>query len=435
MIKSTRRDVLHAFGAAAAVATQARPILGANDRVNLAVIGIGGRGTAHVNSYMKLDCHLAALCDVNQAAQERAQALVEKGKGHKAKVYGDMRKVFEDKDVDAVSIATPNHWHALSTIWAVQAGKDVYIEKPVSHNVFESKQMIAAARKYNRIVQAGTQSRSTAHKMKAMELLKDGIIGKVYMAKGICYKRRPSIGHKPDIATPPGIDWSQFLGPAPLRPFNELRFKYNWHWFWDTGNGDIGNQGVHEMDIALWGLGRTTMPKAAVSMGGKYVYDDDQETPNTQMATFDLGDGRQLLFEVRGMVSPGEADLSTRSVNVVGNVFYGEDGFLSVDGDRFSVHKGDKRELVMEGKAERTNIEPHMENFLNAVRSRKREDLNAEVAVNALASNYVHLANISYRVGRSLKWDAARERFAGDTEADAMLTRKYRAPYIVPEKV
>ncbi|MBI3209848.1 MAG: Gfo/Idh/MocA family oxidoreductase [Candidatus Solibacter usitatus] len=432
MENTSRRDTLKAIGAAV-IATQARPILGANDRINLAVIGIGGRGTAHVNEYGKLDCHIAALCDVNQAAQERAVALVQKNNGHAPKVYSDMRKLFDDKDVHAVSIATPNHWHALATIWACQAGKDVYVEKPVCHNIFEGEQMIAAARKYNRMVQAGTQSRSSPHKMQAMKLLREGAIGKIYMAKGLCYKRRPSIGRKPDQPTPPGVDWSLFLGPAPMRAFNENRFKYNWHWFWDTGNGDIGNQGVHEMDVMLWGASVTKFPKSVVSTGGKMVYDDDQETPNTQISTF-THDGLELVFEVRGLVSPEEGPLRARGSNVVGNMFYGSDGYMAVDGAGFWLYKGEKRELAMEGKASRGENAPHMDNYLKAIRSRKREDLNAEVALNVLASDYCHLANISYRVGHSLAWDAQKKKF-NDAAADAMISRKYRAPYIVPEKV
>lgn len=431
---TSRRAALRTIGAAA-ISTQTHRILGANDRINVAVVGIGGRGTGHVNEYMKLDCHMAAVCDVNQAAQERAAALVERVKGHKPKVYGDMRQLFSDKDIDAVSIATPNHWHALATIWACQAGKDVYVEKPVCHNVWEGKKMIEAARKYQRMVQAGTQSRSTAHKIAAMKMLHEGAIGKIYMAKGLCYKRRDSIGRKPDQATPPpGVDWEKFLGPAPLRPFNELRFRYNWHWFWDTGNGDIGNQGVHEMDIALWGMGIKSFPKAAVSTGGKFVYDDDQETPNTQIATFDFGD-RQVMFEVRGIVGPEEGPLKSRGGNVVGNIFYGSDGYLAVDGGGWWLYKGPKRELAAEGKADRGDTSPHMDNFLKAIKSRKVEDLNADVAVNVLASDFCHLANISYRVGRKVTWDPARERFVGDAEADALLTRKYRQPYVVPEKV
>jgi predicted dehydrogenase len=420
---------------ATALSLQTSRILGANDRVEIAVVGVGGRGTGHLNEYAKLpDCRIAGVCDVNQAAQERAVALVERLTGHKPRVFSDMRKLYEDKEIQAVSIATPNHWHALATIWACQAGKDVYVEKPVSHNVWEGRQMIAAARKYNRIVQAGSQSRSIAHKQQAIKLLQEGAIGKIYMAKGLCYKRRPSIGKKPDQPTPPGVDWSLFLGPAPMRAFNENRFKYNWHWFWETGNGDIGNQGVHEMDVALWGLGKTVMPKSAFSSGGKFVYDDDQETPNTQLASFNFGDA-ELVFEVRGLPSPDEGPLKRRGNNTIGNIFYGSDGYLAVDGSGFWLYKGEQHTLAMEGKAQRGDTSPHMDNFLKAVKSRKREDLNAEVAVNVLASNYCHLANISYRVGRKLTWDPAREKFAGDAEADALLTRKYRAPYIVPEKV
>ncbi|MCC6365852.1 MAG: Gfo/Idh/MocA family oxidoreductase [Bryobacterales bacterium] len=431
---TNRRQALRTIGAAA-LSTQTSRILGANDRVNIAVIGVGGRGTAHVNEYSKLECHIAAICDVNQAAQERAVALVERNKGHKPEVFTDMRKLFESKNVDAVSIATPNHWHALAAIWAMQAGKDVYVEKPCCYNPFEGKQMITAARKYNRIVQAGTQSRSMPHMREAMQMLHDGVIGKVYMAKGLCYKRRPSIGHKPDQPTPPGIDWNLFLGPAPLRPFNELRFKYNWHWFWDTGNGDIGNQGVHEMDIALWGLGVNALPKHVVSTGGKFLYKDDQETPNTQIATYDFGDA-EMQFEVRGIPGPDEGPLKRHGFNVVGDIFYGSDGYMATDSAGYWVYKGEKGELAQQGKAEKSDTAPHMENFLGAVRSRKREDLHAEVAVNVLASDCCHLANISYRVGRRLQWDGQRERFVGDAQADALLTRHpYRAPYIVPEKV
>ena len=261
---------------AAAVATAQFPILGANDRINVGQVGIGGRGTAHVNSYSKLDsdCRIAAVCDVNQAARERARALVKKLRGNDPKEYDDMRAMFESKEIDAVSIATPNHWHALATIWACQAGKDVYVEKPASHNLFESRQMVAAARKYKRMVQVGSQSRSIAHKMRAIQLLQEGVIGQVYHARGLCYRRRFSIGHTPDAPVPAGLDWDRFLGPAQWKPYSKNKFAYNWHWFWDTGNGDIGNQGVHEMDICLWGSGPRRMagvgrPRSAASSCGR----------------------------------------------------------------------------------------------------------------------------------------------------------------------
>ena len=273
-------------GAAAAVATSAFPILGANDRVNVAVVGMGGRGRDHVRflSELKDQCNLRGVCDVNQAARERAVAQVEKLTGGKPKQFSDMRALYEDREIDAVSVATPNHWHSLATIWACEAGKDVYTEKPASHNIFEGQQMVAAARRFKRMVQVGSQSRSIAHKKKAMALLAEGVIGEISMARGLCFRRRKSIGHTPDEPAPPGIDWEQFLGPAQMKPYSKNKYAYNWHWFWDTGNGDIGNQGVHEMDICLWGLGRTAWPKTAVSSGGKYVWKDDQETPNMQQA-------------------------------------------------------------------------------------------------------------------------------------------------------
>jgi len=341
-----RRSFLQG-AAVAAVAGSASRILGANDRVNVAVVGLGGRGRAHVTEWAKVPgSRIVALCDVDQASLERGQALAEKATGEKAKGYVEMRKLFEDKDIDAVSMPLPNHWHALATIWACQAGKDVYIEKPACHNVWEGKKMVEAARKYNRMVQIGSQSRTVPMKIRAMQLLKEGVIGKVYLAKGLCYKRRPSIGHKPDGPVPPGVNWDLFLGPAPMRPFNENRFKYNWHWFWDTGNGDIGNQGVHEMDIARWGLG-VAYPKSVVSFGGKYAYDDDQETPNTQYASLDYG-GMQIDFEVRGIFTDGTQAMPRQGRNTVGDLFYGTDGYMSIDDDGFQVYKGEKHEKVMD---------------------------------------------------------------------------------------
>lgn len=433
MPDSTRRTFLQA--GAAVIATQARPILGANDRVNVAVVGLGGRGNNHMDFYLKIpEARVSALCDVNQAALERGQAKVQRISGENPKGYAEMRKLFEDKSVDAVSIATPNHWHALASIWAMQAGKDVYCEKPASHNIFEGNQMIAAARKYGRMCQIGSQSRTIAHKMRAMQLLHEGVIGKVYMAKGLCFKRRKSIGHKADEPTPPGLNWDLFLGPAPMRAYNELRFKYNWHWFWDTGNGDIGNQGVHEMDLLLWGLNKTTLPKTVFSSGGKLVYNDDQETPNTQMVTYDWGDGVVGQFEVRGLLTGSEGGLVKKG-NVVGDLYYGSDGWMALDASGFQVYKGENDEKVMDEKKSDTDTIPHMQNFLAAVKSRKHQDLHAEIEIGVRAAAMCHIANISYRVGRKLTWDEKANKFAGDAEANKMLTRDYRKPYVVPEKV
>lgn len=434
-----RRDFLKTAGVFA-ISGGASRILGANDRVNVGVIGIGGRGTAHMKTWaVTPQVRVTALCDVNQAARERGVALIEQATGSKPQEFIDMRKLFESKDVDAVSMATPNHWHALGTIWGCQSGKDVYVEKPASHNVFEGRKMIEAARKYNRMVQVGSQSRSSPHIKKAMQLLSEGVIGKIYMSKGLCYKRRKSIGHTPDQPVPPGVNWDLFLGPAPMRPFSMNRFRYNWHWFWDTGNGDIGNQGIHQMDIARWGLGRD-LPTAVVSTGGKYVYNDDQEAPNTQIAALDYGDA-ELVFEVRGLMTDGEGSLDPPIGITIGNLFWGSDGYMLVAGGGFKVYKGDSRELVMDEKAERSprgataQPQPHFLNFIDAVRARDHKLLNAEVEIGVRSAVLVHVANISYRLKRRLEFDPTTWKFRGDQEANQMLTRPYRAPYIVPDNV
>ena len=344
-----------------------------------------------------------------------------------------MRELFADKSVDAVSTATPNHWHALTTIWACHAGKDVYCEKPASHNIHEGWRMIDVARKTGRMVQIGSQSRTTAHKMRAIQLLHEGVIGKLYLAKGLCYKRRKSIGRTPETDVPPGINWDLFLGPAPNRRFTMNRFKYNWHWFWDTGNGDLGNQGVHEMDIALWGMGLKTFPKSVVSTGGKFVYDDDQETPNTQHASFQH-DGVEVQFEVRGLMTSGEGPVGVgKSNTAIGNLFYGSEGWMWLGHTGFQVFKGDNSEKVMDEKpaGDSYDTKSHMENFLKAVRSRNHQDLTADIEIGALAAAHCHLANISYRVGRQLEWDAAKKQFVNAPDASRLLTREYRKPYVV----
>ena len=455
--QTTRRFFL---GAATAVA--ATRVWGANDRVNVAIVGLGGRGSNHLNIYSKLpEARVVGLCDVNQAARERAQATLVKNTGEKAKEFEDMREAFADKEVQAVSIATPNHWHALAAIWAMRAGKDVYGEKPACYNIYEGQKMLQVARETNRMLQIGSQHRSTPFKMRAMEAINGGLIGNVYLSKGLCFKRRASIGHKPDSATPPGVNWDLFLGPAPLRPFNELRFKYNWHWFWDTGNGDIGNQGVHEIGIARWGLGDPQFPQSAFAQGGKYAYDDDQETPNTLLASFNYG-AKELVFEVRGLLTgaegspvrraggaPAEGAMAPPSSSaptatipnkgaplniMVGNLFYGTDGWAAMSDQGFQAFKGESNELVADERpehgpgADATAL--HMQNFLAACRSRNYKELHDEIANAYLSASLCHLANISYRVGRKLTLTAG-PKFAGDPEADKMLTRNYRKPYVV----
>jgi predicted dehydrogenase len=450
-LQSTRRQFARV--ATAAIATSQFPILGANDRVNIGIAGLGGRGNDHIGFYGKLnaDCRMAAVCDVNQASRERATARILKEQGYAPKEFGDMRDLFASKDIDAVSLPLPNHWHALATIWACQAGKDVYVEKPASHNIYEGRKMVEAARKYKRMVQVGSQSRTMPHKVEAIQLIRDGAIGKLYMVKGICYRRRFSIGHTPDEPVPPGVDWDKFLGPAPMRPFTKNRFVYNWHWMFDTGNGDVGNQGVHEMDIGLWGLGRDTWPATVMSTGGKYIWQDDQETPNTLLTAYNFGD-MEMTFEVRNLPTPTEA-LAPLRPNYVGNIFFGEKGFIVVDHEGFQQYKSsgsdisgdaalgagagnkEKYEKVKSAGPSGEETTPHMKNFLDAVRSRDYKSLHAEIEIGVRSAAFCHLANASYRVGRMIKLDPKTGQAIGDNEANALLTRVYRKPFVVPEKV
>ena len=429
MPSTTRRSFIQASAFSALSASR---VWGANDRINVAIVGVGGRGQAHIKAYAaRPDVNIYALCDVDQANLERSQAHARQLTGVTPKGFKEMRDVFADKEVQAVSMPLPNHWHALATIWACQAGKDVYVEKPACHDPYEGRQMVAAARRYGRMVQIGSQSRSAPHKIRAVQLLREGVIGKVYLAKGLCFKRRKSIGHTPDEPVPPGVDWDRFRGPAPMIPFSKNHFLYNWHWFWDTGNGDIGNQGVHEMDIARWGLD-VGLPRSVVASGGKYVYQDDQETPNTLLARFDYGD-KELVFEVRGLQTGGEGELATDSNgNVIGNLFYGDEGWMSLDGSGYRIFKGDPAKLIQSEKVKGDTLAEHLANFVSAVRSRKYQDLHADVDIGRISADLCHLANISYRLGgRQLTFDAQKESF-GDAEANRLAHPSYRAPYTIP---
>lgn len=466
--QKTRRFFLGALTAASSTR-----VWGANDKVNVGIVGLGGRGSSHLNTYTGLaEAQVVALCDVNQAAREKAQATLVRKSMEKAAEFEDMRQMFADPKVEAVSIATPNHWHALSAIWAMKAGKDVYGEKPACYNIHEGMRMIQVQRDTKRIMQVGSQHRSLPFKIKAIAALQQGLIGKLYMSKALCYKLRPSIGHTPDSPTPPGVNWDLFLGPAPMRPFNQKRFAYFWHWFWDTGNGDIGNQGVHETGIARWALGDPVWPKTAMAFGGKFGIDDDTETPNTLTAGFSYGN-EQLVIEVRGKMTNGEGVRQARVVTAgpmagpragarpeggpppaapaptqvgpagnplnvgVGNLFYGSDGWAAMSDQGFQAYKGDSSELIMEERPERgrggDSTGLHMQNFLACVKSRQEKDLHDPISNAVPSANLCHLANISYRVGRALKIEAGPiPKFTGDAEAAKMITRpSYRKPYEV----
>lgn len=448
------------FFLGALTAASATRVWGANDKIDVAIVGLGGRGSSHLSIYSQMpDVQVVGLCDVDQAALERAQATLLKNTGTKAKEFSDMREVFANSAIQAVSIATPNHWHALAAIWAMQAGKDVYGEKPACYNIHEGKRMIQVAHETGRMMQVGSQHRSTPYKMRAMQALQGGLIGDIYLAKGLCFKRRASIGHAPDAAVPPGVNWDLFLGPAPERAFNPLRFKYNWHWFWDTGNGDIGNQGVHEIGLCRWALGDPAWPKSAYAQGGKFVYTDDQETPNTLLADYDYG-GREIVFEVRGLLTGGEgipvarrpgapaagavapptsaAPITTvphsgKPLNIlIGNLFYGTEGWAAMSDSGFQAFKGESNEVVMEELPEKGDATAlHMQNFLAACRSRNFKELHDGLDNAVLSAGLCHLANISYRTGRKLNLEEG-PKFADDPEADKYLTRPaYRKPYVV----
>jgi len=460
-------------------------ILGANDRINVAVVGIRGRGGGLINNFANMkNVKVKYLVDVDENLFESRLAEVEKNVGYRPKTAWDMRKVFEDKDIDVVGTATPNHWHALTTIWAAQAGKHVYVEKPSSHNVWEGRKMVEAARKYNVLVQVGFQNRSIINTNRAMKLLHDGKLGKIYMARGLCFKPRPSIGKYPDglmsaeekyrlnLETShyqpaytkeymSKVHYDMWLGPAEKKPFNRNRFHYNWHWHWDYGNGDTGNQGPHQFDVGRWGLNKNEYPVKVRSFGGYFVYDSSQETPNTQTSIFEYADGTIFEFGTRGiytnpegvllpdiqMTANGQISASTKAKPVkIGNVFYGSEGWLQIDaGGNWQTFFGRNNEPGPTSGDADDSYDPsnlagsggggHFNNFMAAVRSGKLSDLTCDIEIGHLSSALPIIANISYKLGRELTIDGKNENFVKDREADAMLKRDYRKPYIVPDKV
>lgn len=427
-------------------------IIGANERINVAVAGLNGRGSEHIEAFCDLkdkwNVRIKTLCDVDESKFAQRLKTITQKTGDNPATEWDMRKILDDKDIDAISFATPNFWHALGTIWACQAGKHVYVEKPSCHNIFEGGKMIEAARKYNVRVQIGFQNRSGKNLNEAMKFLHDGGIGDIYMARGLCLKPRDSFGIAPDSEPPASLHYDMWLGPVEWRPYNEKKGHYNWHWFWATGNGDTGNQGPHEFDVARWGMNKNEHPVSVYSTGGIYGIDPKecaQETPNTQSSLLKYSDGKIIEFETRGRYTNDESSIGIR----IGNIFYGTEGYLELYGESATPWKAfRKREKTAfagskEGKIK--NEDPtfmaapggteHWANFLDAIRSGKDETLNCDVQQGHYSCVLPHLANISYRLGRELKFDGKTERFVNDKQADALLTRQYRKPYIVPGKI
>lgn len=397
---------------------------GANDRVRAAIIGVGSRGTAHIREMLGAgNIEVAAVVDVDGRRTEQAAELVKTRTGKAPRIETDMRRVFDDKSIDAVSIATTNHWHTLTAIWAMQAGKDVYVEKPVSHNVWEGTKLVEAARKYNRIAAGGTQRRWWGRFRKAVELVHAGTIGDIYQGNFFFPGNRDSIGFKPIEPPPAWLNWDLWVGPAPMQPYHANLVHYNWHWFWDFGNGELGNNGIHLIDVLRWAM-RKTLPVRVESTGGRFGYKDQAQTPNTQNVTWCYDDGSMMVGQLRGLYTaePMSWDL------------FGTKGHMHI--------AADGRVQMTLGRNKQPEPEPtypadidHFKMFAEAVKTRDRGLLKAEIEETAISTAMCHLGNVSYRLGRELRFDPARMRFQGDAEADAMLTRNYRAPYVVPDKV
>jgi predicted dehydrogenase len=388
----------------------------ANDKLRVAIVGVNGRGMDHVKGFLgRNNCDITHVCDADSAVIGKAMTQIEAKQGAAPKYVQDFRKLIEMKDIDIISVATPNHWHATMAVWAMAHGKDVYCEKPASHNVKEGRLIVEAAKQYNRICQVGTQSRSTAGMRGSIKHIHDGKIGKVTLAYATCYKPRNSIGKTTAPKEPmKTIDYDLWCGPAAMKPLMRQRLHYDWHWDYEYGNGDLGNQGVHEMDKARWGLNKAGLPNSVVSVGGRFGYQDDGNTANTQLSLFDYGDV-PLIFEVRG--------LSTKDYKgaKVGNIWFGTEGYVVCPSySSGTVYDNDGKKVTsFNGGGD----ESHYDNFVKAVRSRKVSDLNCPAEEGHQSAALCHLANISYRLGAEQSFDQPISAMTGCKEAGEALAR------------
>jgi predicted dehydrogenase len=453
-----------------------------NEEVRIAVVGVRSRGNAHVKGYWNVpNVKVVAICDVDRDVLAKRAAEYE-GEGHPVETFVDLRDVLDRADIDAVSIATPNHLHALQAIWACQAGKDVYLEKPVSHNIWEGGQIVRAAQKYDRVVTTGTQCRSSEGIAAALAWVRAGNLGDIRLARGLCYKPRKSIGKVTGPTTPPAsVDYDLWTGPAPLKPLMRERLHYDWHWVFDTGNGDVGNQGIHQMDLARWALGEEGFPHAVSSIGGRFGYDDDGNTPNTQIVMLEY-ESAPLFFEVRGLPRNREAqETSWNGAGMddfmgakIGVIVHCEGGLLRIPSyDSAIAYDGDGNEVQRwKGASD------HFAHFVDVLRSRRHEDQRADIRQGHVSSAMCHMGNVSHALGEGagldtitsavqddvfaaeawqrmrahleangvdlartpvtlgprLTFDAEREHF-GHGRANELLAREYRAPFVVPERV
>ena len=447
-----------------------------NDIINVAVCGINSRGKSHSSNFTRIkDARVVALCDpVEYLFSPAIKAIEDLGGPKPTKTVADYRYLMDDKDIDVISIATPDYWHALMTIHACQAGKDVYVEKPASHTIDESRKMVLATRKYNRIVQLGTQHRSNRVSQKAIELVRQGLIGDIYMGRGYEFKRRYTIGREPDSPVPAGVNWDLFRGPAPMIPFNKNHFLYNWHWYWDTSTSELSANGIHPMDRVRMGMNIDGHPLRITCSGGFYGWDSDQEVPNFQIATFEYANGKVMELEIRSLPNPGgSGDIEWYGVKgwayLRGNTFQAwvtdddtghrlpvtstppagtAQGQASGGARTASFQRGTPQptvristaDLPSDPRAEelsKAGIDPHFMNFVDCVKSRKREDLNSEVEEGHISTTQTLLGCIAYRTGRKLTFDGKTERFVDDDDANTYLARPGggRKPYNIPDVV
>jgi predicted dehydrogenase len=399
-----------------ASAARLRAAKSPNEKVVVGIIGCNGRGMAHINGYLASpNAEIAYICDVDSRAVQKGIAAVTKKQSRAPKGVADLRRVLEDPQVDAVSIATPDHWHAPATILACGAGKHVYVEKPGSHNLHESQLMVAAARKYKRVVQMGNQRRSWPWVIEAITSLRGGEIGKVFFARAWYTNHRPTIGHGKPASVPEWLNYSLWQGPAPERPFKDNLIHYNWHWFWNWGTGELGNNGVHSLDMARWGLG-VDYPKRVTCGGNRYHFQDDWETPDIYVATFDYGD--------KGIAWEGQScDPHGFEGEGFGVNFYGEKGSMSIAGNDVKVYDLNSK-LVREVKGKFDDA-IHFANFLDGVREGKT--LNSEIEDGQRSTLLCHLGNIAWRTGHTVNFDPKSQKIVGDKNAEALVKREYRS--------
>ncbi len=457
MHDSNRRGFLKSSGVVAGAAIFAAPAIAAsarsaNERIRVGMVGLGGRMQSHIGSLAAMaktdNVEIAAICDCDQGKLDAAPKNYPDLAGLKPKAYTEQHQLFDDKLIDAVSFATQDHWHALQTIWACQAGKDVYIEKPPTWCVWEGRKMVEAARKYGRMVQIGTQNRSSPNVCEGMRKLKEGVIGKLYMARGMTYKMRGNLGKHNPRPVPKGLDWDAWVGPAKMVQYSSFNHR-RWYWIDNFASGDVANQSVHDIDKIRWGLGLEAHPTTVMSMGGRYVpgEDDDADTPNTQAFLCQWAGHKVLVtFEFRHWYTNSEAQMRDKYPFVaenqcVGEIFFGSEGYMIFpDYSSYYTFLGPKNEpgpfkTAGPGIDWRTESIPHFRNWLNAIRSRNHADLNADVEQGHRSATVCHLAKISCKLGRSVHFDPQTEKFVNDPEADKFLRREYRKPYVVPDEV